>query len=131
MSREKLITRSHLAVPNVAEGKPNGQVEARPGQEPGRIMTVCPSGEYSDHTGNADIWTVDVSSAEMRRLTDDPAYDVNPVFSPDGSRIAFQSDRGGRLEVWIMDADGSSQIALTRNGVSGHFLRTNRSSSDE
>src|SRR5205823_10560374 len=47
----------------------------------------------------------------------------NPFFSPGGGRIAFQSDRDGRLEVWIMNRDGSDVRQLTTVGVIGHFLR--------
>jgi Tol biopolymer transport system component len=48
---------------------------------------------------------------------------VNPFFSPDGTRIAFQSDRSGRLEVWVMDADGGNPRQLSNTGVTGHFMR--------
>ena len=42
-----------------------------------------------------------------RRLTNHPASDQVPVFSPDGTRIAFQSARDGNQEIYIMTADGS------------------------
>jgi TolB protein len=48
---------------------------------------------------------------------------VNPFFSPDGRRIAYESDGSGRLEVWVMNADGSAAQQLTHIGVTGHFLR--------
>ena len=47
------------------------------------------------------------------RLTDSPAWDANPSWSPDGGRIAFASEREGDLEVYVMNADGSSQTRLT------------------
>jgi TolB protein len=46
-------------------------------------------------------------------LTDNPAGDVDPAWSPDGSRIAFHSDREGNFEVYVMNADGSGQTRLT------------------
>ena len=61
-------------------------------------------------------------TAALTRLTDDPALDTNPFYSPDGRRIAFVSDRSGRSEVWVMDADGSDQRQVASVGCWGHFL---------
>jgi TolB protein len=69
---------------------------------------------------------VEVDSGELKRLTHSGSIDVNPFFSPDGRRIAYQSDQSGRLEVWVMNADGTSPRQLTSVGVSGHFLRWTR-----
>jgi Tol biopolymer transport system component len=49
--------------------------------------------------------------------------DINPFYSPDGSQIAFVSDRSGRSEVWVMGSDGTNQRQLTTVGAWGHFLR--------
>jgi len=48
---------------------------------------------------------------------------VNPFYSPDSTHIAYQSDQSGRLEVWVMNADGSRPRQLTNVGVTGHFMR--------
>jgi TolB protein len=64
----------------------------------------------------------------VKRLTESDSLDINPFFSPDGRFIAFQSDRSGRLEVWVMNSDGSEPRALTRTGVAGHFLLWTRDS---
>jgi Tol biopolymer transport system component len=54
--------------------------------------------------GRSDLWLHDLESGSTRRLTDDPAEDDEPAFSPDGKRLAFSSDRGGNgRDVWIMD----------------------------
>src|SRR5260221_47712 len=44
-------------------------------------------------------------------------------FSPDGKQIVVESDASGRLELWLMDADGARLHQLTDIGVSGHFIR--------
>jgi len=78
---------------------------------------------FSARAGNADIWSVAVSSGQLTRLTRDPAGDTNPFYSPDGRQIAFISDRGGRAEVWVMGADGAEPRQVTSIGAGGHFLR--------
>ena len=54
------------------------------------------------------------TGARQTRLTDDPAVDIRPAWSPDGRRIAFNSDRAdGEFDVFAMKADGSSARDLT------------------
>ena len=49
------------------------------------------------------------------RLTNNPARDANPAWSPAGSKIVFWSDRDGNQEIYVMDVDGSHQTRLTNN----------------
>ena len=46
--------------------------------------------------GNVNLFVMDLRSKATTRLTDTPAIDTAPSYSPDGSRICFESDRGGR-----------------------------------
>jgi TolB protein len=57
----------------------------------------------STRDGNWELYVVDVSSGVELRLTNDPATDVAPVWSPDGRRLAFLSDRGGAWAVYVLD----------------------------
>ena len=60
-----------------------------------------------------DIYVMDADGKRQTRLTDDPADDTNPVWSPDGSKIAFFSARRGNgYELYLMDADGNNQRPL-------------------
>ncbi len=54
------------------------------------------------------MWTVGSDGRGERQLTDHPAGDYCPVFSPDGRWLAFASTRGGTLETWRMPATGGT-----------------------
>ena len=54
---------------------------------------------------------MDADGSNLRRLTDHPASDRSPSFSPDGRHIAFESDRDGNYELYVMDADGNNPAA--------------------
>ena len=64
----------------------------------------------------AHIWVVDVATGAGRKLAAHAeAYqDEVPAWFPDGRRIAFQSDRTGRMEIWVMDADGAQPRQVTK-----------------
>lgn len=47
------------------------------------------------------------------QLTFDPASDNTPAWSPDGTEIAFGSDRGGNVDIWVMSATGQDLTRLT------------------
>ena len=52
-----------------------------------------------------DLWTVPRSGGQARRLTSTPSAEIDPWFSPDGSRIAFTATVGGNTDVYVMPAD--------------------------
>ena len=49
------------------------------------------------------------------KLTDNNAEDIQPDWSPDGSKIVFASNRDGSFDIWVMNADGSNPVKLTGN----------------
>ena len=53
---------------------------------------------------------------ELRRLTQDPAAELEPCWSRDGRWIYFGSDRTGQFETWKMPREGGAAIQVTRNG---------------
>jgi Tol biopolymer transport system component len=55
---------------------------------------------------NLDIWIVDPARGTTTRFTFDPGQDGNPLWSPDGSQIAWSSDRDGIFGFWIKSASG-------------------------
>ena len=64
-------------------------------------------------------WTIaviDASGGDPRLLIDSSANDILDSWSPDGTRLIFHSDRTGRPQVFVMNADGSGQTQLTNVG---------------
>lgn len=90
------------------------------------IATATPSGRARG-SRQSDIGVVNADGTGLRRLTRTAALETNPVFSPDGRRIAFTSDRDARkepierngpaFELYTMRADGSHMRRLTHNRV--------------
>jgi Tol biopolymer transport system component len=60
-----------------------------------------------------DVWTINADGTDLTQLTHSPAFEFDPSWSPDGTQIAYRSDRGDESEIWIMNADGTGQRRLT------------------
>jgi len=65
-----------------------------------------------------DIWTMNADGTSPAQLTNDPAADGFPTWSPDGGKIAFTSERDGDREIYVMAANGSNQAPLTDDPAS-------------
>jgi Tol biopolymer transport system component len=74
---------------------------------PGDIVFV------STRDGNPEIYSVKADGTNLTRLTNNPANDDAPVWSPDGKRIAFATDRDGSWEIYVMNADGTNVVRRT------------------
>jgi Tol biopolymer transport system component len=61
-----------------------------------------------------DVWSINADGTDLTRLTRSPWPEFDPTWSPDGTQIAFRSERGGDPEIWVMNADGSGRRRLTR-----------------
>lgn len=83
-----------------------------------RDVKISPDGSKIAFTYAGDIYSVPVSGGKATRLTATPGYESHPVWSPDGTQIAFASDRNGGTNVYVMPADGGAATRLTFNSAS-------------
>ncbi|UYV16630.1 amidohydrolase family protein [Porphyrobacter sp. ULC335] len=77
-------------------------------------VDVAPDGKTLAFTMLGDIYTMPITGGTPKRISEGLSWDVQPRFSPDGTRIAFTSDRGGGDNIWVMNADGSDKRQLTK-----------------
>jgi Tol biopolymer transport system component len=63
--------------------------------------------------GLGEIWTMRYDGANATQLTSNGAWNAYPAWSPDGTRIAFASDRVSDADIYLMNADGSNLQRLT------------------
>lgn len=102
--------------------------------------TVSPKGDKivftSTRDGDPEIYVANLDGSGVTRLTKTPGYDGGPFFSPDGSKIVYRANHPEgeeeqakyqemisknlvyptRLEIFVMNADGSEQTQITKNG---------------
>lgn len=90
-----------------------------PAWSPDGSRLAIQSGRYNRNApaeNTAHIWIIDVKSGGATKLAahSRPYLDETPSWFPDGKRIAFQSDRSGRMEIWVMNADGTAPVQITK-----------------
>src|SRR5205823_5876141 len=77
---------------------------------------IAPTGRIAFSMGNQnrDIYAVNADGSALVRLTDDPAADFDPSWSPDGRRIVYRHEDEQSGQIYVMNSDGSRQRNLTR-----------------
>ena len=65
--------------------------------------------------GKGDLYMMDADGSHRRQLTDTPAAEESPAMSPDGSHVAFESDRDGNSEIYVMDLPSRRVRRLTKD----------------
>lgn len=67
----------------------------------------------TQHRATADLYLKSTDGRTITQITGDPSNDLMPRFSPDGTRIAFASDRAGNWDIYVMPATGGKPIQIT------------------
>ncbi|MGL5226692.1 MAG: S41 family peptidase [Bacteroidales bacterium] len=78
-----------------------------------RNNSISPDGTTIAFTYKGNIFTVPVTGGSAKQITTHTAYDTKPIWSPDGSKIVFASDREGSMDLFIVDSNGGSARRLT------------------
>jgi len=76
-------------------------------------LDVSPDGSTIAFDLLGDIYTMPISGGEATSISTGLPWEIQPRFSPDGSMIAFTSDRAGGDNIWIMDANGENRRQVT------------------
>ena len=78
-----------------------------------RYPAISPDGSTIAFAYKGDLYCVPAQGGEARQLTTHAAYDSQPIWSPDGKKIAFTSNREGSLDVYVISAKGGAPTRLT------------------
>jgi eukaryotic-like serine/threonine-protein kinase len=79
-------------------------------------------GKRDPQTNTRDIWVIDLQRGASSRFTFDPSDDTNPAWSPDGTRIAFTSDRKGHRDIYVKPASGSGEEQLVLESSENKYV---------
>jgi tricorn protease len=102
-----LLMLALTAAPLAAQGRPSFY-------EPG----ISPDGREIAFVSGGDIWTVPATGGAARLLVSHSAHESRPLYSPDGSMLAFNSNRSGNLDVYIMELATGAVRRLTHDSGS-------------
>ena len=126
-------SRRNIWVMDVDGGNPrnltnHGAMDRMPDWSPDGNQIVFESNrdggwEFNFWKAPSDIYAMTPDGANLINLTNHPAADGSPAWSPDGNQIAFQSNRDGdwekdrndNWEIYVMNADGTNPINLTNH----------------
>lgn len=90
---------------------------------------------FAGRTMNIDVWSLPLDAdraaltGTLTRLTDDPAIDQRPSLSLDGTKVAWETSRGGNFEVWVKDLVSNKEHGLTSGPLREHMPAISRDGS--
>ncbi|MBB1363185.1 PD40 domain-containing protein [Shewanella sp. SR44-4] len=98
---------------NAPENAPLSKIDINVTEGTWMNVNVSPDGEHIVFDLLGDIYQIPIAGGEAKPLAQGIAWQMQPVYSPDGKYIAFTSDEDGGDNIWIMNADGTNPHAIT------------------
>ncbi|GAB3949928.1 amidohydrolase family protein [Spirosoma harenae] len=83
--------------------------------------TISPDGRQIAFAALGDIWILTKGNKHPKALTNGPFVEVDPAWSPDGTKLTYVSDRNGTMDVWIHDMKTSQEKCLVDMADDLHF----------
>lgn len=75
--------------------------------------TLSPNGEQVAFAALNDIWLLEIGNKKPKKLTNDKYLESDPAWSPDGTRIAYSSDKSGSVDIYILNLSTNKERKLT------------------
>ena len=104
----------------------NNIQEARISPDGSQVAYVVAEPDLEESVYRNDLWIANANGTPSRRLSESPARDDTPRWSPDGQQIAFISDQNGNNQLWLVTPEGGGlrQLTHAKGGMAAPgFLR--------
>ncbi|RPA57932.1 amidohydrolase [Shewanella frigidimarina] len=98
---------------NAPENAPLSKIDINVTEGTWMNVNVSPDGEHIVFDLLGDIYQIPIAGGQAKPLAQGIAWQMQPVYSPDGKYIAFTSDEDGGDNIWIMNADGTNPHPIT------------------
>ncbi|PKG79348.1 amidohydrolase [Shewanella sp. Actino-trap-3] len=98
---------------NAPENAPLTKIDINVSEGTWMNINVSPDGKHIVFDLLGDIYQIPIAGGEATPLAQGTAWQMQPVYSPDGKYIAFTSDEDGGDNIWIMNADGTNPHPIT------------------
>jgi Tol biopolymer transport system component len=115
-----VTTTAMLAMCLLALAETTNTAEAAFPDENGKIAFTGITPRAAETTNNWEVYTVNPDGSELAKITNNPAIDMSPAWSPDGTKIAFMRNDAmvsasgfNNEDIYVMNADGTEQRRLT------------------
>ncbi|SDS49493.1 C-terminal processing protease CtpA/Prc, contains a PDZ domain [Formosa sp. Hel1_31_208] len=85
------------------------------------LPSISPDGKNIAFNFQGDIWTSTIEGENLKRITVHEAYDTNPMWSHDGASIAFESDRYGNNDIYVVSSKGGLPKRITFHSATDYL----------